>query len=269
MSLLDQILAPQALRVVFQPIVDIGGPEPRLRSVESLTRGPLGTNLESPDVLFDFVRRKHAEPEVDRRCVVEVLAASALLPRHLPFSVNVHASTLARDRDFLAFFAGEAQAGQVSLDRVTLEIVEHAPPWDGRGFQAALVQMRELGLKIALDDVGLGHSNYKMILDCRPDVFKIDRYFVAEIHKDPHRRMVIESVANLAHRFGGQVVAEGLETEADLAVLRDLKVDLAQGYLFSPPRAAEELKRLGIFNLESPFAAVPGDQEFLQEVRAS
>ncbi len=241
MTLLDQIMGPGGLSVVFQPILEVLPHGVCLHSVEALTRGPQGTNVEPPDVLFDFVRRKNAECEVDRACVREIFSAARRLPQSLPFSINIHASTLARDHEFQRYFVESAETNAVTLGRVTLEIVEHAPPWDGPSFQAGLGRLRDVGVKIALDDVGLGQSNYKMILDCRPDYFKIDRYFVKDLQQDSYRRMVVESISNLAHSFGGEAVAEGVETVEELEVLRNLGVDLVQGYLFSRAITVDEI----------------------------
>jgi EAL domain-containing protein (putative c-di-GMP-specific phosphodiesterase class I) len=119
--------------------------------------------------------------------------------------------------------------------------VEHAPPWDVVGFRTALERLRALGALIALDDVGLGHSNYMMILECRPDYFKVDRHFVEGCHRDFHRRAVLASVARLARPFGARVVAEGVEQPKDLAALRRLGITLVQGYLLARPAPVAEI----------------------------
>jgi EAL domain-containing protein (putative c-di-GMP-specific phosphodiesterase class I) len=234
-ELLDAVLAPGGLRVVLQPIVEVDGGGCHLHGFECLMRGPRGTNLESADVLFDYVRRKREESLVDRACVEAALREGGRLPGRARLTLNVHASTLGRDHEFPAFLAQTAAANGVALSRLTVEIVEHAPPWDGRSFLSALFVLREAGVSIALDDVGLGQSNYRMILDCRPDYFKIDRYFTHGCHADPYRLAVLESVHHLAGRFGGRSVAEGIEEQADLAAVVGLGIDLVQGFVFSPP----------------------------------
>jgi EAL domain-containing protein (putative c-di-GMP-specific phosphodiesterase class I) len=86
---------------------------------------------------------------------------------------------------------------------------------------------------LALDDIGLGHSNYKMILDCRPDYFKIDRYFVQGAGSDFYRQAVLKSVSELARPFGARVVVEGVENEEDLVAARAAGATLFQGFAFS------------------------------------
>lgn len=235
-SLLDSILDPGGLTVLFQPIVELDGPAPRLHAMEALVRGPHGTNLESADVLFEYVRRKHEEVVVDRACVEAIFSAADRLPEAVGLSLNVHASTLSRDLEFLPFLGAAAASHGIEFTRLIVEIVEHAPPWDGPPFLAALDGLRQIGVRIALDDVGLGQSNYRMILDSKPDYFKIDRYFVKGAHADFYRQAVLDSVYRLAHEFGARVVAEGVEDAIDLATLRSLGIGLVQGNFFSQPR---------------------------------
>jgi EAL domain-containing protein (putative c-di-GMP-specific phosphodiesterase class I) len=231
-ELLDSILEPGGLTVRFQPIVEVHGDDWRLHGVECLMRGPKGTNLESAEILFDYVRRKREETLVDRACVRTAFAAIQELPALSRVSVNVHASTLGRDRGFVAFLVDTARAHGLALDRLTVEIVEHAPPWDGHSFLLALEELRECGAGIALDDVGLGYSNFRMILDSRPDYLKVDRYFPAGCHRDPLRRAVLESIQQLASRFGSRVVAEGVEEIEDLKVVTATGIELVQGRCF-------------------------------------
>ena len=82
-----------------------------------------------------------------------------------------------------------------------------------------------MGIPIALDDIGEGHSNYRMILDCRPEFFKIDKYFVQGSHRDSARRAVLQSVVTLAANFGSPVIAEGVEELADLDLVTSVGIN--------------------------------------------
>jgi EAL domain-containing protein (putative c-di-GMP-specific phosphodiesterase class I) len=229
-SLLDRVFQPGALTVRFQGVYETNGTG-ACHYAEALTRGPRGTSLETPDVLFEYARRKNQESTVDRACVDAVLRAARNLPEDLLLGLNVHASTLAMDPDFAAYLGHTAESHGISLGRVVVEIVEHAPPWDLGGFHNTLSALREQGARIALDDVGLGHSNYMMILECRPDYFKIDRYFVRGAQEDFYRQAVLKSVVQLARPFNARVIAEGVETEDDLAVTQASGIHFAQGFL--------------------------------------
>jgi EAL domain-containing protein (putative c-di-GMP-specific phosphodiesterase class I) len=236
--LIDRLLVPGALTAAFQPVCEVGEAGPRTHYLEALIRGPRGTSVESPDVLFEYARRKNRAAEVDAACVNTVLGAAASLPDHLRIGLNIHASTLALDPRFLNMLGDAAAAHGVRNDRLVVEIVEHAPPWDVAGFRNGLSGLRAMGARLALDDIGLGHSNYLMVLECRPDYFKIDRHFVRGARTDFYRQAVLASVAQLARPFGAQVVAEGVETADDLRAAQDAGIGLFQGWLLCAPLPA-------------------------------
>ena len=238
---LDAILAPGGLSMLFQPILEVQGERPVVCAAEALARGPKGSTMESAAILFDYVRGKRQQVAVDRACVAKAIEAAEGLPPNLDVSINVHAMTLSSDPDFLCSLADAAAAREIALSRIVVEIVEHAPEWADAGLLESLDALRRSGIRIALDDVGLGQSNYRMILDCRPDYFKIDRYFVKGSHRDFYRRAVIESISHLAGRFGGRVIAEGVEDPEDLETVRSLGIGLAQGYLFGRATAPSDL----------------------------
>jgi EAL domain-containing protein (putative c-di-GMP-specific phosphodiesterase class I) len=244
-ELLDAILEPGGLSVHFQPIFELQGAERRVHGLECLARGPKGTNLEGASVMFDYVRRKRAESLVDRACVRTAFEAARHAPGSPRLSINVHASTLGRDPEFLVFLGDVADCSAIPLSEVTVEIVEHAPPWDGQGFLSALDGLRRIGARIGLDDVGLGQSNFRMMLDCRPDYFKVDRCLVLGCAKDPYRQAVLESIHGLARKFGGRVVAEGVEDPDDLLAVKATGIDLVQGHLFAPALPLADLIRAG------------------------
>ena len=242
-TVLEDILAPGGLTPLFQPVFSLKGATRNLHYLECLTRGPKNSNMESANVLFEYVRLKREESLVDRACLTAALNHASALPEEMCLSLNVHASTLGRDHGFLPFLSELVESRGISFQRITIEIVEHAPPWDGTTFMAGLHQLRELGMKIALDDVGLGQSNYKMILDVHPDYLKIDRYFIHGCADDPNRQAVIESIQHLASRFGSEIVAEGIEHEEDLDAVRRMGIHLVQGYYFSQALTLDELCR--------------------------
>jgi EAL domain-containing protein (putative c-di-GMP-specific phosphodiesterase class I) len=226
---------------MLQPVMELRGERVRPHYYEALIRGPRGTSAENPTILFEYARKKSKESLVDRACVDVILAEAQSLPAETQLGINVHASTLAMDGGFIEFLGARLRARGIDPRRTVIEVVEHAPPWDVVGFRTAIAGLREFGARIALDDVGLGHSNYMMILECRPDYFKVDRHFVDGCHRDFHRRAVLASVAQLARPFGARVVAEGVEEAKDLAALRLLGIDLVQGYLLARPVPVAEI----------------------------
>lgn len=254
-TLLDAIIEPGRLSVVFQPILEVGLARPHLHALECLIRGPKGTNAEHPAVLFEYVRRKRAEAAVDRACVRTALEAAGRLPGHARISVNVHASTLGRDSGFPAFLVDRGRAAGLDPQKLIVEIVEHSPPMDVPGFRASLAALREAGVSIALDDVGLGQSNYKMILDVRPDIYKLDRYLVSGAWNDPYRQVILDSLARMVRRLEARAVAEGVETSQELVAVEAAGIDLVQGFLFSPPLPADALVAGGFLSPPADRAA--------------
>lgn len=236
-TLLHDLLAPGGLTILFQPIFEIVDGQSMLFALEALSRGCKGSNVERADVLFEYVRRKGKELEVDRACVAAALMAASNVPGSPAISINVHASTLERDDHFAAFLAENCYTQHIEISRIVLEIVEHQRFRDAGAFFAALDRLRALGVRIALDDIGLGYSNHRMLIEVCPDLFKIDRYFVDGCSRNPHLRAAIESIVLLASRLGGRVVAEGIETAEDFAAVRSLGIDLVQGYYFGRPAA--------------------------------
>ena len=239
-AFLEVVLGPNALSVVYQPIFDVRSTLLSVHALECLVRGPKGTPLERAQVLFEHVQRLGAETLMDRLCVAMGLRGARGLPGGTRLSLNVHASTLARDHEFVRFLSDTAAVCRISEDHLIIELVEHSPASDGAGLLSALNELRSLNMRIALDDVGVGHSNYQMIIDARPDYFKIDRQFVRASCGDPSRQAVLESVVQLASKLDAYTVAEGVETKEDLETVRRLGVDFVQGHLLSAPLVAED-----------------------------
>lgn len=234
-TLLEEILSEGGLTTLFQPIFDVRGDDRKLFAVEALSRGPKGSNVERADVLFEYVRRKGSEAAVDRACTAAALRAAARSGIPCAITINVHASTLEHDGGWLDFLSANCDESGLPLSSVILEIVEQQKFWDERRFFETLDAVREAGVRIALDDIGLGYSNYQMLIEIRPEFYKIDPYFISGSSEKPHARAAVESIVLLARRLGGIVIAEGVESIHDLRTLRGLGIHLAQGYYLGLP----------------------------------
>jgi EAL domain-containing protein (putative c-di-GMP-specific phosphodiesterase class I) len=263
--ILETILDPNALSVLFQPIFEIRNGVKRVDSVEALIRGPRTTNFHRADILFDYVRRKKAEAAMDQSCFTAVCDAVVGLPEDIRVNINVHAATLGQNAGFVDFFRRCVKKRSLKLDRFTIEIVEHAPSCDASRLTATITQLRDLGIRIALDDVGLGQSNYRMMLDCDPEYFKLDGYFVRDLNRDPKRRAVVSSLVTLAKTLESAVVAEAVASQEDLAQVCELGVDLVQANILCAAMPLADLQKLGHIEA-SPFVAPAESHGGLQAV---
>lgn len=235
---MDAVLEDGGISMHFQPIFGTQDRSLSVFALEALARGPKGSNVERADVLFEYVRRKGQESVVDRACVSAALAAASAFAGSPLLSVNVHASTLEKDDFFDAFVLDECSRHAIAPSRIILEIVEQQQYTDDVRFFRAIDNLRSVGVKIALDDIGLGYSNYRTLIEVRPDFYKIDRYFVTGSRDKFHARAAIESIVLLADRLGGRAIAEGIESLEDLLSVRELGIDLLQGFHLARPRPA-------------------------------
>jgi EAL domain-containing protein (putative c-di-GMP-specific phosphodiesterase class I) len=240
-NMLEQLSEPGAIRIEFQPILTVDASGTTLYAYEALARGPRNTSMERPDVMFEYARRKSVEAQIDLICIGEVLTAAELLPGKPSISINLHGSTMTNVENFAETFITMAASHGVAPERVILEIVEHRAPWSMDILRATLEELRGSGIRIALDDLGVAASNYRMIVDCRPDHLKIDRYIVSGCSNDPYRQAVLRSIVTLAESCNAIPIAEGVEEQVDLDAILDLGIDKVQGWIYGPSLPASEI----------------------------
>jgi len=248
---LDQVLGPGGLSFLFQPILELRRDGPALHGVECFARGPAGTPLEQADQLFELVRARGAEARVDRAFVEGALEAAPLLPGR--FTINVHAVTLQRDLGFVPWLLSRLESQGLSPRRLTLDLVAPQLARCTRTFLQGLAQLRAAGIAIAVDDVGLYTADFHCILSCQPDYVKLDRYLIHRSTVDPVAAAMIDSLIRLTRTVGGQAVAEGVETRAELESVAAQGLCLLQGYLFCAPLALEPLLRSELFASDGSF----------------
>jgi EAL domain-containing protein (putative c-di-GMP-specific phosphodiesterase class I) len=223
------LIAAGGPEVVLQPIVDLATGE-RV-GAEALSRFPADWHT-TPDLVF---AEAHG---IGRGDQLELLAleraAGHLDAVHGYVSMNVSPATLLTTGclDLLA---------ALPLRRVLLELSEHDQVEDYDALNAALAPLRARGMGLAIDDVGAGFSSLRHIVVTAPDVIKIDRSIVSGLDTDPVLAKLARSLVEFAHSIDVRVVAEGVETAAEHAVLRALDVDAGQGWLFGRPGPAHLL----------------------------
>jgi EAL domain-containing protein (putative c-di-GMP-specific phosphodiesterase class I) len=228
------------VRVAFQPIFDVNALDVPF-ALEALSRGPRGSAFEQANSLFEVVRATRQEVRADRHCIDAALRIVAHAEPVPAIALNVHPTTLERDPAFVEFLATALARECINPRRVILEILEEPVHWNVQVVAATVRALRAEGVRIALDDVGVGLWNSRTIEDLSPDLLKVDRSVVTGSALDSNRRAVIRSIGQLADRIGAQVVAEGIEHDDDLQVVIEHGVPFGQGFLFSHPRPFDEV----------------------------
>ncbi|MBV8559245.1 MAG: EAL domain-containing protein, partial [Acidimicrobiia bacterium] len=155
-------------------------------------------------------------------------------------SVNLSARQLSR-ADLVDGVAQALTASGLDPDRLWLEITESVLMEDADTAVDALGRLRALGVHLCVDDFGTGYSSLAYLRRFPVDALKVDRSFVAGLGKDPEDSAIVEAVVSMAHSLRLSVVAEGVETDDQLARLRDLGCELAQGFYFAAPVPATAL----------------------------
>jgi EAL domain-containing protein (putative c-di-GMP-specific phosphodiesterase class I) len=151
--------------------------------------------------------------------------------------VNLSARQLG-DPDLVPYVERTVEAAGISTDEICLEITESALMDDAQAATEQLDQLRRIGISLGIDDFGTGWSQFAYLQRLPLDVLKIDRSFVSGLASDHAAATIVAAIIDLAHALGLIVIAEGVESEDQLAVLRELECDQALGFLFSEPREA-------------------------------
>ena len=158
-------------------------------------------------------------------------------------SVNLSPRSL-NDSELAGYIETCMRQYNVEPGRIVLEVTESAAMRDVENTARVLRRLREVGVRIALDDFGIGHSSLAHLKHFPVDILKLDRSFVKDIGVDAKIEHLIEVMINLAHRMEACIVAEGVENKAQLEWLRAAGCDYVQGYLIGHPEPAEEVRPL-------------------------
>lgn len=216
---IEEIIATGAFTCVFQPILDLESGEARW--YEALTRFADET---PPDIRFAAAREAGVEERLEEATARAALDAARDLPADMALSLN---------------FSPAAILGGV-LERigdpgrpVVVEITEHARTADYATLRETLAGLP--WATVAVDDAGAGYASLRHILELKPQYVKLDIGLVHEVDVDPARAAMVAGVRHFADATGTRLVAEGIETEAQAAALRELGVELGQGFLFGRP----------------------------------
>ena len=225
----------RSLDIHFQPIVNLKTGHPLgIEALSRFTEGP----KRSPDLWFAEAASVGLGTELEIAAIELALAEMNRLPANMYMSINASVETILSDqfRESLAV---------VQAERVVLEVTEHTPIANYGAFATSISGLRSRGVRIAVDDAGAGYAGFGHLLDLKPDIIKLDITLTRGIDRDPAR----QALGRALLRFGFEVyqttmIAEGIETNEELATLRSLGCPLGQGFVLGRPNRLPPLPLL-------------------------
>lgn len=227
---LDVVRNGLALEMAYQPLRHLH--DGRVLAVEALARFPLHPG--GPEWFFREAADQGLGVEAEVLAVRRAIDRLSEIPEPVRLNVNVSPTTLVHPR-FLQ------EVSTVPAGRLTVEVTEHAVIEDYCDVQRVCAQLTALGIRTSIDDVGTGWSGLHRILECRPDELKLDAAVIRDVHREPLKQYLIETLCGFARRAGADVVAEGIESADELRALRELGIMVGQGYHLGRPGDLEAL----------------------------
>jgi EAL domain-containing protein (putative c-di-GMP-specific phosphodiesterase class I) len=213
--------------MAFQPILDLR--TNRTFAYEALVRTD-EDSLKRADVLIATAERLGRIHDLGRTVRAEVARRAPAVPDDVLIFVNVHGLELT-DEDLF----GDSCALAPIASRIVLEITERIG-LDAVAGPARVAMLRRRGYRIAVDDLGAGYAALGAIATLEPEIVKLDMSLIRDIDQHATKRRVVGAIATLCRELGSRVIAEGVETESELGAVRDLGIDLIQGFLLARPQ---------------------------------
>jgi EAL domain-containing protein (putative c-di-GMP-specific phosphodiesterase class I)/DNA-binding response OmpR family regulator len=231
---LERILVERLINCVYQPIVRLDAFD--VVGYELLARGPADTELHRPDALFEAARHRGRVTELDRICRLAATHASSLLPSECLRFINTEPVSLffhSRSQDFVQEFIDTTPPDLRHL--TVMEITESAIIEDFEHMRGVVRRLRDEGFMIAIDDAGAGYSGLRTMVEIDSDFIKLDISLTRSIEASVVKQNLFRTLHDFCRGSGIELVAEGIETQAQLDILRELGVDCGQGFLFAHP----------------------------------
>ena len=240
----DAMLKNQLI-LYFQPKVDME--TGHIVSVEGLCRWEhpqLG--LLMPYAFIELIEHSGKVQEFGRYIIKKAVEHVSMWRQegiYTPIAVNLSPYNLL-DPGLDSYIKGLLHDFDVPAECIELELTENETCLNIKYIQGALDKVRHLGVKLAIDDFGTGMSSLAYLANLQVNVLKIDRTFINDIETNSGHRAIVASTVTLAESFGCELVAEGVETQSQAAILTSMGCKLAQGYLFAKPMPENEIKTL-------------------------
>jgi EAL domain-containing protein (putative c-di-GMP-specific phosphodiesterase class I) len=234
-------------RVHYQPLVSLASGQ--IMGFEALTRWQRPQQLVMPGEFIEVADEIGIILPINRNLLREACNQlrrwHALFPSETPFTINVNITAKQFEHAGLASEIHEILT-QTGMDPryLDLEITENIAMADAERSAIVLAELKALGVRLSIDDFGTGYSSLCRLQQFPVDTLKIDRTFISNMGRDLEAHEIVRIIIMLAHSLGLGVVAEGIEDEAQMAMLKEIGCQLGQGYLFSKPTDAESIEQL-------------------------
>ncbi len=216
----------------------------RIDKVEALIRWKKKNGqFIPPDYFIDLAERSGLIIELTHWVICAILKQLVNWKEHninLKIAINVSSQDLSHP-SFLDFLLQKLDEYKVSTEQITLEITERDIMENEDLIISRLIQLNEMGIATSIDDYGIGQSSLSKLKQLPIKEIKIDKSFIMKLDEDKKDQFIVGSTINLGHQLGLSVVAEGVENEQSLDILRSYKCDYIQGYYISRPTSADEL----------------------------
>lgn len=221
--------------IAFQAIFDLRNN--RVFAYEALVRGAAGEGapavLEKVDETYE-----HRFDQLVRTAAIEKAAALGLIETGAALSINITPSAVIDARQCLRPTIAAAARVGLEHDRIIFECTENVRVDTAHAARVAAAY-KQMGFRCALDDFGAGYHNLLVLADIETDIVKIDMGLIRGIDRSPVRRRIVGMAVKLLRELGRDIIAEGVETAGELAVLRELGVSLVQGFYLGRPSLTE------------------------------
>ncbi len=218
--------------MAFQPIVDVR--LGTIKAYEALARGPGGEPASS--VLDHNLHNNRYS--IDQRCREKAITLSqslGLLSTDCDLCINFYPNAVYEPKQCLLRTFNAADSVGFPLERIIFEVTEVEEVRDKAHLRAIMTEYRKHGLRVAIDDFGAGHSGLSLLSEFQPDIIKIDRSIVQDIHLKPASRAIVRAILQLCTDLNVEVVAEGIEIVEEMRILCDIGIFVMQGYYFAKP----------------------------------
>ena len=220
---------PFEFTMAFQPIVDL-----RTRTVfayEALIRGIDGTGAEAMLAQVNEDNRY----VFDQSCRVKAVELAARLAIPCYVSINFLPNAVYQAATCIRATLEAARRFHFPTGQLIFEITEHEELVDKEHLKSIIREYQRQGFKTAIDDFGAGYSGLNLLAEFQPDIIKLDMALVREIDHDPVRQAIVQGTLGVCRALAIEVIAEGVETRAELALLQSMGIHLFQGFLFARP----------------------------------